>query len=134
MIPTTNRTQRKKRLQELRPKSFDNYRDFFISLHLNSYTQIMHLTGAMAGIISLIFSIYLMSFGLFLLYAFFFYGLGFLSHYIFDGHISRTAKEAPWGSFIYAVELNWLCLTRRMPELEKKFLKKYPFVKSAYLD
>lgn len=133
MVPTTSRKQRKERLESLKQEDFACYRDFFFALHLNSYTQWAHLIGAISGLLLLAFSIYHLSITLFILYGLCFYGFGFMSHLIFDGLVSKTAKEAPWGSFIYAVEVNWLCFTGKIKKEEERFLKQYPFVRSAYI-
>lgn len=132
MIPTNTKLQRKRELNKLEPSEFESYRDSFIALHLNTYTQLMHLIGAIIGILFFILSIYFHNLILFLINIFFFYGFGFLSHYLFDGIISRTAKEAPWGSFRYAVELNILFLTGKIKSIEQELFSKYPFLISVY--
>lgn len=133
MIPTTSKRERKERLESLNPSEFGSYRDFFYALHLNQRTQQMHLIGALIGPIFFVLSIVHLNVWFFLINLFFFYGFGFLSHYLFDGVVSRTAKEAPWGSFRFALEINWFCLTGKMKKIEQDFLLKYPFVKSIYL-
>lgn len=133
MIVSTTKEYRKSRLEQLSPSKFDSYRDFFFALHLNTRTQQMHLIGALIGPVFFVWALITLNIWIFLINLFFFYGFGFFSHWIFDGVVSRTAKEAPWGSFRFALEINWLCLIGKMGETEEKFLQKYPFVREIYL-
>ncbi len=134
MSTPTKRSLRANKLAELNPNMFDNYRDFFIALHLNRNTAIMHLIGTLIGLAILPYALYTLKWWIFLIYFFFFYGFGFLSHFIFDGLVSRTAKEAPWGSFIYALEINLFVLTGKMGSIQKRMFDQYPFLVEIYFN
>jgi hypothetical protein len=132
MVPSTTREYRQKLINTIGPDRFETYYDYFFYLHLNTHVQIMHAVGMVSGLLLLPFVIYLMSWPLLILYTILFYGFGFAAHWIFDGAISRTAKEAPWYSFIYALKINWLAMTGKMKTLEIEFQERYPFTREVF--
>lgn len=129
-----NRASRKKLLYQYQPSDFENYYDYFFYLHLNDSVKTMHNVGMITGLLLLPFAIYFMNIYLFVIYFIFFYGFGFISHWIYDGNVSRTAGEAPWLSFKYATKINLLALTGKIHKQEEEFLKKYPFTKKVYTE
>ena len=133
MKPNKSRRELKESLSQLEPKDFDSYEEYFWALHLNESVVIMHLIGFVLGLAILPYALYTLQWPLFVVYFFFFYGFGFLSHWIFDGIPSRTAKEAPWGSFIYAVDVNLSFLTGRFQKKQHELLSKYPKLRDIYL-
>lgn len=134
MKATNSKKMRKELINNLTPESFDNYYDYFYYLHLNDHVRLLHVIGMVVGLIVLAFAIYYMSFILFIIYSLLFYGMGFISHALFDGTPSKTASEAPWKSFIYATKINILYMLGKCPKLDKEFLEKYPFCAKSFLD
>jgi hypothetical protein len=133
MRPSNSKIDRKNLIEKFKPSDFDNYEDFFYYLHLNNNVRYMHLVGMLGGLIFLPFAFYLMTWWAFVVYFGLFYGFGYISHYIFDGLVSRTAAEAPWKSFIYATKINLLCLRPNyVKKLDQEFYKKYPFIEDVY--
>lgn len=115
------------------PNDFKNYEDYFYYLHLNPNVRYAHLVGTIIGLLILPFALYTLKWWMFLVYFFFFYGFGFLGHWVFDGVVSRTAGEAPWLSFIYASKINLYSLRPKLiRNLDVKFYEKYPFVREVY--
>lgn len=134
MKASSSKQTRKELINSLTPKDFDNYYDYFYYLHLNDHVRLLHVIGMLVGLIILPFALYYMSLILFIIYFFFFYGMGFISHALFDGTPSKTASEAPWKSFIYATQINSYYLLGKCPKLDQEFLKKYPFCLKVYTD
>ena len=133
MRPTNKKNERKVLLSKFGPEKFESYEDFFYYLHLNNDVRYMHLIGMFGGLLFLPLAIYLMKVWAFVLYFLLFYGFGFLSLWIFDGIVSRTAKEAPWKSFVYATKINLICLRPSyVKRLDAEFFLKYPFVDEVF--
>ncbi len=127
------RIDRKKTINGLTPKEFETYEDYFYYLHLNQHVRIMHLVGMAGGLLILPYALYTLEWWTFIVYFVLFYGFGYMSHWIFDGIVSRTASEAPWKSFIYATKINLICLNPRyVKKLDRDFYNKYPFVKEVF--
>lgn len=133
MSSKMGRNQRKDVINNFMPNDFENYEDYFYYLHLNQKVRIMHLVGMLGGLLLLPYAIYTLKWWLFVIYFVLFYGFGYISHWIFDGVVSRTAAEAPWKSFIYATKINLMCLRPKyVKELDEAFYKKYPFVAKVF--
>lgn len=132
MKVSNSRKSRQELLYKYGPQDFENYYDYFFYLHLNNDVKNMHNVGMVGGLILLPFAIYYMNLYLFIIYIALFYGFGFLSHWIYDGKVSRTAGEAPWLSFVYATKINVMTMTGQIKKAEDQFFSKYPFAKEAY--
>lgn len=115
------------------PDRFETYEDYFYYLHLNWHVRLMHLVGMIGGLLLLPYALYTLKWWTFVLYFILFYGFGYISHWLFDGVVSRTAAEAPWGSFIYATKINLMCLRPSyVKKLDQDFYQKYPFVREVF--
>ncbi len=133
MALKNQRNQRKELINGYLPNDFENYEDYFYYLHLNKNVRIMHLVGMIGGLILLPYALYSLKWWTFVLYFFLFYGFGYISHWLFDGVVSRTAAEAPWKSFIYATKINLQCMwPRQMAIRDREFYQKYPFVGKVF--
>lgn len=133
MSSKMGRNQRKDVINNYMPNDFETYEDYFYYLHLNQRVRYMHLVGMIGGLVLLPYAIYTLKWWLFVIYFVLFYGFGYISHWIFDGVVSRTAAEAPWKSFIYATKINLMCLRPKyVKELDEAFYKKYPFVTKVF--
>lgn len=132
MKATNTKQQRQELINTLTPKDFENYYDYFYYLHLNNQVRLLHVIGMVGGLLLLPFALYYMSLILFIVYFILFYGMGFISHALYDGTPSKTASEAPWKSFIYATKINVLYMLGKCPKLDQAFLEKYPFCRKIY--
>lgn len=128
-----SREDRKEKVNDLMPSNFESYEDYFYYLHLNKNVRIMHLVGMIGGLCLLPYALYTLKWWTFVLYFVLFYGFGYISHWLFDGVVSRTAAEAPWKSFLYATKINLLCLRPfKIKKLDEEFYRKYPFVRDVF--
>ncbi len=133
MALKNTRLQRSEQINDFMPQDFENYEDYFYYLHLNQRVRIMHLIGMLGGLCLLPYALITLKWWLFVLYFILFYGFGYISHWIFDGAVSRTAAEAPWKSFIYATKINLLSLRPKyMKKLDDQFYRKYEFVSKVF--
>ena len=124
---------RAKKLAQLNRSMFENHQDFFMALHLNQKTAFMHLIASIIGLAILPYALYTMEWWVFLLCFVLGYGLGSISHIMFDGLISPTTKEL-YTSTLYALKLSWIVLSFQMGDLQERMFKKYPFLADIYLD
>ncbi len=132
MKQETTKKERSDKIKALDPDQFESYEDYFLAIHLNPRVALMHSVGFVIGLFIFPLAIYFLSWYLFIIYLCFFYGFGFISHYLFDGVPSRTAKEAPWKSFEYAIKVNLLYMLGRLPKVRRELFNKYDFLENVY--
>lgn len=129
MKSTTSWKFRKKHLSHFHQDHFKNSWDYFIYLHLNDTTRYLHLIGTLIGVALFPWAMYHFfaswNVGPTFVFVFFYYGFGFISHYICDGQISQTWKQLML-TYKYAVRMNLLSLFAKYSAEEKRFKGLYP--------
>jgi hypothetical protein len=120
------------KIKELDVAMFDSYYDYFLAIHMNPKVARLHSIGFVIGIMILPIFFYSLEWQWPLLFTLTFWGLGFISHYIYDGHFTKTSFEAPWKTFIYASMVNYFYLTKQLPAKRKNIIQKYPFLNTFY--
>ncbi len=128
MKVTTSKAFRARYLSYYQFEDFTNFEDFFIYLHLNRNVQLLHAIGFIIGCLLFpwaAFSLLKLNLIPLLICNLFFYGMGFISHQIGDGTVSKTAAW-PVLAFWYAVLLNIRFLAGSMPIYENRYKQKYP--------
>lgn len=135
MKATTEWKFRKEKIHTYRVEDFANDWDYFIYLHLNDTARRLHLWGTLVGLSLLPWAFYRFFVHWEIIpmciYTFFYYGVGFISHYIADGQISETWREL-MKTYKYAVRLNLLSLKGSYKKEETRFKQQYPQVLWIY--
>lgn len=129
MKATTDWSFRRTNIGNYTESDFANDWDYFFYLHLNDQTRYLHLAGTLIGLVLLPWATYRF-FAYWeilpgLVYTFFYYGVGFLSHYVCDGQVSGSWKQF-LTSYRHAVRLNLITLRRTYAEEENRFRALYP--------
>ena len=129
MIVTTGWALRQKHMSYYRVSDFQNDWDYFLYLHLNNQTRRLHLWGTLVGLSLLPWACYRFFVHWeilpMIIYTSFYYGVGFISHYICDGQVSETWRQLI-KSYKYAVRLNLLGLRGKYKDEEERFKALYP--------
>lgn len=129
MKVTTTWSFRKRTLATYPESYFKSDWDYFMYLHLNNQVRYLHLAGTIIGLCLLPWATYrfVMHWEVLpgVIYTFFFYGVGFLSHYTCDGLISETWKHF-LNSYKHAVRLNLLTVRGKYAQEELRFRELYP--------
>lgn len=129
MKTTTTWQFRKENLSYYRKRDFKSDWDYFIYLHLNDSTRRLHLWGTLVGVALFPWAMYRFFAHLeiipMIIFTFFYYGTGFMSHYTCDGQISETWRDL-MKTYKYAVKMNLLGLRGKWRAEENHFIKTYP--------
>ena len=135
-FPTTEqRKQSAARVQNYPPEKFETYNDWFFYIHIDPVQRMIHTFGMYVGLFffTMIFidwsyqSIYY-----YLLGVFFLYGLGVISHLIYDQGQAKSAPRYFLSTLIVVIEFNLATTFGYYDKKLRKFIEKYPFVKEAY--
>lgn len=135
MKATTSKAFRSRYLNTYQLQDFDNFEEFFLYLHLNRDVQALHVVGFVIGSLLFpwaLFSLLQLNPLPLVVCNIFFYGMGFVSHKIGDGNVSRTATW-PWLAFWHATLLNIRFLAGTLKNYEAAFMQKYPHTLWVYL-
>ena len=119
-------------LRSLEQDQFDCYRDYFFSLHMNSLVSTTHAVGTLIGVLLIPFVIYFKSWSLFGIYIFLVWGVGFLSHVLYDGFFPVRELVNGRENLKLAVEMNLKVLSGKFHREEERLLLKYPFLVEIY--
>lgn len=123
------------RIKEYPPEKFETYNDWFFFIHIDPVQRFIHAFGMYVGsffFIMIFIEWSKLSFLYYLLGVFFFYGLGVISHAIFD---KGTAKSEPKYFITTLKDVIYFNLATTFGFYDKalrRFIKKYPFVIDAY--
>ncbi|HEY9842059.1 MAG: hypothetical protein ACAI44_24135 [Candidatus Sericytochromatia bacterium] len=140
MRVTTTRAFRQKHIKSYRVSDFESFDDYFFYIHLNPAVRWAHAWGSALGAILLLWGSYLLiadhSFLTLIVATGLYYGVGFLSHYAFDGvffetgkydpDASDTPKQAFMQSYRSLIMLIVHTFTGKAIALEKTFVARYP--------
>ncbi len=135
MKTTTTRAWRRTHLNQYRVFDFDTFADYFLYLHLNSHVVRLHVLSGVAPVPALPWCVYALVHQHnplpFLLFSLWFYGLGFISHWLGDGIISKTVKDfGP--AYLEVILLNFRAIMGLQPLVEYRFCQRYPQVLQVY--
>lgn len=118
------------------PKEFfQTYNEWFYFIHIDPIQRFIHVFGMITGLIFfglMIINWGLISFIYYILGAFFFYGIGIISHLIYDKGSAKSERKYLLTTFYPVIRINVLTLFGRFDQDLRKFINKYPFVKDAY--
>jgi hypothetical protein len=135
MKTTTTLAFRRRYLYTYALKDFENYEDYFLYLHLNSRTQLLHALGTIIGMLMFPWAVYrlFIAFDVLpsVLYVAAYYGSGYISHILCDGKVSKTVGQ-PTLAYFWVTTMNFKFLMGLIGEDEKAFMKKYPHVLWVY--
>ncbi len=135
MKVSTSWSFRKKHLNYFLEEDFENAWDYFIYLHVNPTVYYLHIAGTIVGLSLFPWAMYRFFWHWEIMptviYTFFYYGVGFISHWIGDGQVSGTWKQI-FSTYYYAVKMNGRIVRRKFRTDIATFLLKYPETKWVY--
>jgi hypothetical protein len=132
---TTTWSFRKVHLNDYTSEDFETSWDYFIYLHVNPHVQWGHLLGTIAGLALFPWAMY--RFFWFweiwpsVVYTFFYYGVGFISHWSGDGQVSGTWRRLGQ-TYYHALIMNRKVLFGTFKKDVAGFFIRYPNVKWMY--
>ncbi|PKL75932.1 MAG: hypothetical protein CVV27_12855 [Candidatus Melainabacteria bacterium HGW-Melainabacteria-1] len=140
MNVTTSRSFRQKHIKTYQIADFDSFDDYFLYIHLNPAVRWAHAWGAVLGVILLIWGLYMLlaerSWIALIVGVGLYYGVGFVSHYVFDGVFFETGKyqqgsaASPQQTYLQSyrslIQLILATLSGKDQALEKAFWARYP--------
>ena len=135
MKVTTTWAFRKKNLGAFTEDDFENGWEYFIYLHVNPTVHKLHIYGTAVGLSLFPWAMYRFFWHWEIvptvIYTFFYYGVGFISHYIGDGQVSQTWKQI-FATYYYAVKMNGRIVRGLFKKDIAEFFLKYPDTRWVY--
>ena len=129
------REKARQRVLNYPPESFESYNDWFFFIHIDPVQRFIHAFGMYVGLY-FFFMIVIdwgpRSFYYYLVGVFFFYGLGVVSHAIFDKGTAKSHPKFFLSTLPIVIKFNLLTTFGQYDNELRKFIKKYPFVADAY--
>jgi len=136
---TTSRAFRRQHINHYGLGDFARFDDYFLYIHLNPAVRMAHVWGSLLGLLLLPWGLYALWQGQFwpvLLASAIYYGVGFVSHFVWDGIFFETSKyeasaaaEQPRQPFLQTyrslIRLISDVLRGRYSEREKQFCSQY---------
>ena len=140
MRVTTSRAFRQKHIKTYQVADFDSFDDYFFYIHLNPAVRWAHAWGSALGAILLFWGLYVLildrSWLPLLVATALYYGIGFLSHFLFDGVFFETGKYDPdaaasprqafFQSYRSLILLILNTFSGKALALEQAFIARYP--------
>jgi hypothetical protein len=118
---------------DLPPTKFQDFRDWFFTIHIDPVQRWIHTIGMFIGsyfFIIMWFQWNLLTLVYYLLGVFFFYGLGIISHRLYDGGVEKSYLRFFHKTLFYVLEINFLTLFGLYDKRLRNFLQKYPDLKN----
>ncbi len=135
MKVSTTRAFRKSNLGAFVEDDFQTSWDYFIYLHINPLVHWLHIAGTIVGLSLFPWAMYRFFWHWEIIptviYTFFYYGVGFISHWIGDGQVSQTWKNI-FATYYYAVKMNGRIVRGLFRKDIAEFLLKYPDTRWIY--
>jgi hypothetical protein len=133
LVPTpAARERNRRRVRMYGPERFASYRDYFWFGHVDPVLRWWHAIGMVAGVVLFPLAVLLRDPLLFLAGVVFFYGLGYVSHVIYDGGAARTDYRYFLPSIPWIIEINLRTLGGGFEPCLRDLAERYPFVRQAY--
>ncbi|HEX4924058.1 MAG TPA: hypothetical protein VFV50_08230 [Bdellovibrionales bacterium] len=135
MAVTTTWKFRQKYLNTYSVDDFENDWEYFVYLHVNPAVHWLHLAGTIVGLSLFPWAMYRLFWHWELLptviYTFFYYGVGFISHWTGDGQVSKTWKQLGQ-TYVYAVRMNIRLVKGQFRKDIAGMFLKYPQTRWVY--
>ena len=129
------RQQSAARVLDYPPEKFESYNDWFFYIHIDPVQRMIHAFGMYVGLFFFV-MIFIewsyLSIFYYLLGVFFFYGLGVISHLIYDLGKAKSAPRYFLSTLVVVIQFNLATTFGYYDKRLRKFIKKYPFVINAY--
>ena len=136
LVPTKKlRSKARNRIQKYPESLFECYADWFFFVHIDPVQRYIHAIGMIIGIIFYIiviieWSIYSIIY--YLIGAFFFYGLGVVSHILYDSSLGRSRVRNYHQTLFPVIKFNLRTLFGNYDQKLREFIHKYPFTLEAF--
>lgn len=128
-----------RRVEHYSQDHFESLQDWFYFIHIDPAQRYVHAIGMLIGMViylaqflylselSLLAHLILFSVG-----TFFFYGLGILSHVIYDYGTAKSEPKNFLPTYPVVIKFNFLTLVGRYDQDLRRFVARYPFAKEAF--
>lgn len=118
---------------------FENLQDWFYFIHIDPAQRYVHAVGMLIGIVIYLAQLlYLSELSLlshlifFSVGTFFFYGLGIVSHVIYDYGTAKSEPKNFLPTYPVVIKFNLLTLIGRYDQDLRRFVARYPFAIEAF--